>query len=128
MFVSRLLSIRTFAAIAFALIFMVATRGFAAQNTVPVSAAGDGTNTISGYAITAVGYTLNSTNPQNIDTVKFTITAPAGALAPTTVKAQLTASGAWFNCTNGGTGTIYTCAVTGVTVLAATDLRVVAAQ
>ena len=128
MFVTRLLNIRTFAAVAFALIFAVATRGYAAQNTVPVSAAGDGTNTISGYSITAVGYTLNSTNPQNIDTVKFTVTAPAGALAPTTVKAQLTTSGAWFNCTNGGTGTTYTCALTGVTTQGATDLRIVAAQ
>jgi hypothetical protein len=128
MFVSRLLSIRTFAAIAFALIFAVATRGFAAQNTVPVSAAGDGTNTISGYAITAVAYTLNATNPQNLESVRFTVTPPVGALAPTTVKAQLTTSGAWFTCSNGGTGTTYTCAVTGVTTLAATDLRIVAAQ
>ena len=128
MVLRRILRVRTFTALAFALIFAVATRGFAAQNTVPVSAAGDGTGTISGYTISAVTYTLNTTNPQNLASVQFTVANPTGASAPTTVRAQLVSGGSWFTCSNGGTGTTWACAVTGVTAAAANSLTVIAAQ
>ena len=98
---------------------------FAATNTVPVSGAGDGSNTISGYTITNVTYTLNSTTPSNLDKVAFTITPGAGASAPTTVKVQLISGGSWFSCS---LVTDWECSVTGITASAANLLRVVAAQ
>jgi hypothetical protein len=124
----RMRSIRTFAALALALIFAVSARGFAASNTVPISAAGDGSATISGYTISAVSYTLNATNPQNLENVRFTVTAPAGTAAPTTVRAQLVSGGSWFTCGNGGSGTTWTCTLSNVTAAAANNLTIVAAQ
>jgi hypothetical protein len=124
----RIRNIRTFVALALALIFAVSARGFAASNTVPGSAAGDGSATISGYTITDVTYTLNSTNPQNLDNVRFTVTAPAGTSAPSTVRAQLVSGGSWSTCGNGGSGTTWTCTLTNVSAAAANNLTIVAAQ
>jgi hypothetical protein len=118
--------IRTFAALAFALIIAVSARGFAASNTVPTSAAGDGSAAISGYTISAVTYTLDGTNPQNLASVRFEVAAPAGTSAPATVRAQLVSGGSWFTCTL-STGA-WTCPVSGVTAAAANNLTVVAAQ
>ena len=50
-----------------------AVYGYAATNTVPNSSAGSGSGTISGYTVTNVAYTLNSTTPTNLDQVTFTI-------------------------------------------------------
>jgi hypothetical protein len=58
---------------------------FTASNTVPNTNAGSGSGSISGYTISTVAYNLNSTNPNNIDTVTFTI-APTTA---GTVKIQV---------------------------------------
>jgi hypothetical protein len=95
---------------------------FTASNTVPATQAGQGTGTVSGYAVTSVGYTLNSANPANIDAVTFTIN-PATA---TTVKAQLVAAGSWYSCTN--TSGAVSCATTSpqMTVATAATLNVVA--
>ena len=49
---------------------------YAATNTVPSSNAGSGSGTISGYTVSNIAYTLNSTTPTNLDQVAFTI-APA---------------------------------------------------
>ncbi len=101
-----------------------AAYAFTASNTVPASQAGSGNNTISGYTATNVAYTLNATTPTNIDSVAFTI-------APTTtsaVKIQLAAAGSWYSCVN-ASGSV-TCATTSpqATVVAATQLTVVAVQ
>lgn len=101
-----------------------AAYAFTAANTVPGSTAGSGAGAISGYTATAVTYTLNGTTPTNIDSVAFTI-------APTTtaaVKIQLAAAGSWYSCVN--TAGAVTCATTApqATVVAATQLTVVAVQ
>lgn len=110
------------------ILLSLAAYGFAAANTVPTSSAGDGQGTISGYTVSGVTYTLNSTTPSTIDSVSFTITPAAGGNAPATVKAKLVSSGStWFSCTN-SSGTSWSCALTGVSASAADELRVVAAQ
>ena len=71
--------------------------GYSAANTVPTSKGGDGAGTISGYTVSSIAFTANTTNPENIDAVTFnTNTAPpAGA----TVKAKLVAGGStWYSC------------------------------
>ena len=95
---------------------------FTASNTVPSTQAGQGSGTVSGYTVTSVGYTLNGSNPSNIDAVTFTI-SPATA---TTVKAQLVAAGTWYSCVN-TTGSV-SCATTSpqMTVATAATLNVVA--
>jgi hypothetical protein len=100
---------------------------FADTNSVEESGAGDGQNAISGYTITGIRYTLNATTPTNIDSVQFNVAPTAGALAPTTVRVQLNGAGSWFACIN-SSGTTWTCSLTGVTVVGATQLRIVAAQ
>jgi len=95
---------------------------FTASNTVPTTQAGQGTGTVSGYTVSSVAYTLNGTNPGNIDAVTFTI-SPASA---TTVKAQLASGGTWYSCTN-SSGSV-SCATTSpqMTVATAATLNVVA--
>ncbi len=117
---------RILPALMLVLILATAAYAFADVNVVPETGAGDGAGAISGYTVTAIKYNLNVTNPQNIDSVQFTLTPTAGASAPTTVKVQLNGGGSWYNCTLGGS--TWTCALTGATVVGALNLRVVAAQ
>src|SRR5512133_1095411 len=101
------------------MVFAGFTYAYAAANTVPPTKAGDGAGAITGYAISAVNYTLNTIDPSTIDTVAFTLDAPA-----TSVRIRLVSSGpTWYSCT--GTTNIV-CATTGATVLAADSLQVVA--
>lgn len=95
---------------------------FTASNTVPSTQAGQGTGTVSGYTVSSVAYTLNASNPANIDAVTFTI-SPSTA---TTVKAQLVSAGTWYSCTN--TSGSVSCATTSpqMTVATAATLNVVA--
>ena len=97
---------------------------YAATNTVPSSNAGSGSGSISGYTVSNVAYTLNSTTPTNLDQVAFSITPTT----TTTVKAQLASGGTWYSCTNSA-GSV-TCGTTSpqATVSGATQLSVVAAQ
>lgn len=97
---------------------------YAATNTVPGSNAGSGSGTISGYTISNVAYTLNSTTPTNLDQVAFSISPTTTS----TLKVQLAAAGSWYSCTNAA-GSV-TCNTTSpqATVVAATQLTVVAAQ
>ncbi len=98
----------------------ISATAFTAANTVPASNAGDGSGAISGYTISAVSYTVNATNPQNLDSVSFNILPPTAV----TVRAQVQNAGSWFNCTN--TAGAVSCTTTGATVLAADQLTVVA--
>ena len=115
-------SFRSIAVILIALVIAASTYAFAAANTVDPSSAGDGYAAISGYTITNIHYTL-ATNPQNLASVSFTAT---GAAAPASVQVQVVSGGTWFPCSL-TTGT-WTCPITGVTVLQADRLTVVAAQ
>jgi hypothetical protein len=96
-----------------------------AANTVPASKAGDGSGAISGYTVSAVHYNLNATNPQNIDSVTFTL--DSAPVAGSTVKIKLVAAGStWFSCTM--TGANASCTTTGATVAPADQLTVVVAD
>lgn len=124
---ARLLRIRFVVILALALVLASVAYGFAAANTVPTSNAGDGSATISGYTITAVHYTLNATNPANLDSVSFTIApaVPAGGA----VAVKLVSTGTTYTtCTVATGGTSASCTLTGVTALSANELRVIAAQ
>jgi len=102
----------------------LAAYGFTNTNTVPATNAGSGSGAISGYTVTSVAYTLNASNPNNIDQVAFTI-APTNA---TTVKIRLDGV-TWYACTNAaGSVTCNTTVGTQATVAPATNLEVVAVQ
>jgi hypothetical protein len=105
-------------------VFASAAYAFTAANTVPATNAGSGSGAISGYTATNVTYTLNATNPQNLDQVAFTISPSTTA----TVKVQLVSGGSWYSCSN-SSGSV-TCATTSpqATAAAANQLTVVAAQ
>ena len=107
-----------------ACVFASAAYAFTAANTVPGSSAGAGSGAITGYTASSVTYTLNATNPQNLDQVAFTISPSTTA----TVKAQLVSGGSWYSCAN-SSGSV-TCATTSPQATAATanQLTVVAAQ
>jgi hypothetical protein len=107
-----------------ALAFASAAYAFTAANTVPGTNAGSGSGAISGYTASNVTYTLNSSNPQNLDQVAFTISPTTTA----TVKVQLVSGGSWYSCSNSG-GSV-TCATTSpqATAAAVNQLTVVAAQ
>ena len=98
------------------------TYAFTASNTVTAKAAGAGSAAISGYTVSSVAYSLNSSNPQNIDELDFTINPAAAA----TVKASLDGTN-WYSCTN--TAGSVACATTSpqATVSSASNLNVVAA-
>lgn len=104
---------------------------FTAANTVPTSKAGDGNNTITGYAAEAVDYTLAS-DPKQIASVAFKITSQV--TAGSEVKIQLdTPSGSWYSCTLGTWDATagkhpVTCTTTGATVAAADQLTLVIAD
>lgn len=110
---------------AFAIVAMSAF-GFAAQNTFSGNnQAGNGQDDISGFAVSAIGYGLQDSNPAYLDEVHFTLDLPAsevlvrfsdGAAVPTYT--------AWYPCTESGTS--ISCAVTAnqVAVLAAETLEV----
>jgi hypothetical protein len=108
------------------LILAAASYAFAAANVVPETGAGDGSGTISGYTVSNIHYNLNATNPANIDSVEFTLAPTPGAGAPASVQVQLNGGGTWFSCSLAA-GT-WTCNLSGVTALNATNLRVVAAE
>ncbi len=98
---------------------------YTAANTVPASSAGSGSGAITGYTVSGITYTLNGTDPRDIDQVAFTI-APTAA---NTVRAQLVAGGAWYACVNtAGSVTCDTTVGTQATAAAADQLTVVASD
>jgi hypothetical protein len=101
-----------------------AAYAFTASNTVPTTYAGDGSQTISGYTVSSVTYTLNSTTPSNVDAVGFALDHAA-----TTVKVRVVSGGSWYSCTN-PSGNNWTCTTTSPQATAAgvNNLQVVAVQ
>ncbi|MEE8338295.1 MAG: hypothetical protein V3R95_09545 [Dehalococcoidia bacterium] len=63
------------AVIAAIAVFAVGGAAFTAANTVPITSAGDGAGTVSGFTITSIVYVLNGTTPSDVDTITFTATA-----------------------------------------------------
>lgn len=111
--------------------------GLTAANTVPDSDAGDGTDAVTGYAVSVVDYNLNATNPYNIDSVDFLLTASDGSYElPDNVKVRLDVSAnVWYTCTGQGVATATnqtflcdTTVGTQATVADTDELRVVAAE
>ena len=124
---SRRWWVPTGVAAAIAVVLAFVTYGVMAANTVPASKAGDGSGAVTGYTVSAVDYTLNATNPQNIDQVAFTLdsTPPAGS----NIKVKLVSAGTtWYSCSFAGASVA--CATTSpqATVASADQLTVVAAN
>lgn len=65
--------IRVFGAVLLALILAAAVYGFAAGNTVPDSHAGDGDGGVSGYTVSNISYTLDSSDPTKVASVSFSL-------------------------------------------------------
>ncbi|HEX3723237.1 MAG TPA: hypothetical protein VHV31_10620 [Nitrolancea sp.] len=127
MFRFRRINLRLLAMLAVLAILATAAYGFAANNSVPTTQAGDGSATISGFTITNVHYQIDPTDSTRISNVFFTTDAAAGD-----VQAQLVASGAWYTCASAsGLGLSWNCSVaagTGTKAANVNSLRVVAVQ
>lgn len=124
----KLFRTRTVVAALVILLLMITAYAYAAANTVPETGAGDGQNAISGYTITNVHYSLDSTDPSLISQVSFDINPTDGADDVSEVKVQLEAGGDWFDCVEASAPAV-TCDVNGgVTAFEADNFRVVAVQ
>ncbi len=104
-----------------------ATYGFAASNTVPETRAGEGNNTISGYVVSNVDYTLLQGDPTQFSSVSFDLDNAADEVY---VGIGSTTKTYWTDCGNGGSGNSWTCDLTGstVSVLEAVSLNVSSAD
>jgi hypothetical protein len=101
----------------------VAVYGFTASNTVTAKDAGDGSAAISGFTISSVAYTLNTSDPTKIDAVTFSISPTTTS----TLKVKLVSAGStWYSCTNSSGSVSCTTTSPQATVASADELRVVA--
>jgi hypothetical protein len=118
---------RIIALLVLVLVLGAATYGFAADNTVPTSYAGEGEGLIDGYTVSGIQYTLDATDPNEFDGVSFTLDQSA-----TTLRVGISVSGTptWLpagDCTVTG-GVNVSCDLTGFAVDTAVGLIVAAAQ
>ena len=111
-------------------VLSLGTSAFATSNTfsATTNVAGQNSQAVSGYTISSPAYTLNSTNPANIDSVVFTAT---GAVIPGTAKLKL--SSAYKSCAISGSASPWTVTCNnggtlGETVSGTTTFDVVLAQ
>ena len=89
--------------------------------------AGAGSQAISGYQVSEVHYDLNATDPQNIDSIDFTLDNVPGPNA--TIKYRLANAAAWSgDCANVGAVVSDCAAPVGSTVAGTTNLTVVVAD
>ena len=131
MFHSR--SSKIVAAVVVALAIGGGAYAFTASNTVPASNAGAGSGAVSGYTVTNLHYSLDSTTPANIDSLTFTIspTVPSTGSGKVVISAALSTGGPTnYTCSTDSTGATVTCATTSPQLTAAllTGVTVVAAQ
>ena len=89
--------------------------------------------TVSGYTVSGVHYSLNSTTPANIDSLTFTVSPviPSTGTGKVIVQAALTSGGpTGYTCTSNTAGETVTCATTSPQLSAdkLTSLTVIAAQ
>ncbi len=117
---------RWIALLALVIGLVVGTYAFTAANTVPDTKAGDGSGTITGYAVSSVHYTLNGTDPSKVDAVAFTVNSTP--VSGSTMKVQLVSGGTWYTCTNVVTAVSCTTTSPQATVVPADQLRVVIAD
>ncbi len=106
---------------------------FTAANTVPATNAGSGSGTVSGYTVSSIHYGLNSTTPNNIDSLTFSISpaVPSTGSGKVIVQAALTTGGPNnYTCSTDAPGTTVTCATTSpqLTTDKLSTVTVVAAQ
>ena len=97
---------------------------FTAANTTPLSSAGsDVAGVVSGFTISGITYTLNTTDPTLVDSVVYTAQSnhagPWPASLTTLVGRFTTVPAAWYVCTDAAGGAaagtyVVTCASTGV--------------
>lgn len=107
----------------------VATVGYANANTVSSSNAGDGSGTISGYAVSNVHYTLDTNNPSNVTSLSFTIAPALPAGGTGTARISLNGGSTWLASNACSGTTTVTCSLaSGTSVTSLATLRVVAAQ
>jgi hypothetical protein len=119
----NLLRPRSFGMIVLALILAAAVYGFANSNTVPGTYAGDGDNTISGYTVTNVAYSIyTDSDPTDIDGIDFDLDATAG-----TVYVSFDGGTSWEDCSPTPASASISCTLTTpVSVLGASQLRIIA--
>ncbi|MCO5201735.1 MAG: hypothetical protein M9925_08565 [Chloroflexi bacterium] len=122
MIIRNLRSGRRLAVLAVFAIVAVSALGFAANNTVPASKAGDGVGAITGYTVSNIHYELDSSNPAEIDEVHFSLDAAAN-----TVRVAVNGTNS-SSCTNTIANDWECLMPSGVGVNAANELRVVAAD
>ena len=125
--------LRLVVAIGIAAILGTGAYAFTASNTVPNTTAGSGQGTVSGYTITGIHYTLNTTTPANIDSLTFTVSPviPSTSNGKVIVQAALTSGGPTnYSCTTNTTGETVTCATASPQLLSdkLTSLTVIAAH
>jgi hypothetical protein len=106
---------------------------FTASNTVPATTAGAGSGVVSGYTVTNLHYTLNTTTPANIDSLTFVIspTIPSTSSGKVVIAAALSTGGPTnYTCSTDTAGSNVTCATASpqLTVALLTGVTVVAAQ
>lgn len=77
---------------------------FAAQNTVPDSAAGYKATVVPGYTVTSLVYDLDDADPTTVDAITFDIAPTSGTAAAVIVKVQTASGGSWTDCSLSGVG------------------------
>jgi hypothetical protein len=124
---------RLVVAVGIAAVLGTGAYAFTASNTVPNTTAGSGVGTVSGYAVSGVHYTLNTTTPANIDSLTFTVSPviPSTGNGKVVVQAALTSGGPTnYSCTTNTSGDTVTCATASPQLMSdkLTSLTVIAAQ
>ncbi len=106
-------------------IVALATVGYANSNTVPGSNAGDGSGAISGYTVSGIHYTLDSSNPANTTSIGFTV----NTAIPNTGTKRISLDGGttWLSSGACSGNTTISCNAA-VSVASLTSLRIVAAD
>lgn len=90
-------------------LFAVGGAAFTAANTTPNSSAGeDLAATISGFTISGITYTLNGTDPSNVDSVAFTAQSDHAGPWPASLGTKLgrftNVAAAWYVCADDAGG------------------------
>jgi hypothetical protein len=96
--------LRNFKVLLIVLVILVVAAGayaFAAQNTVPDSAAGYKANVVPGYTVTDIVYDLDATDPTVVDAITFKIGPTSGTVEAALVELQTADAGTWKVCTLG---------------------------
>lgn len=113
---------RSFGMVILALILAATVYGFADSNNVPATYAGDGDNTISGYDVTNVVFSIyGDSDPTDIDGISFDLDANAGS-----VYVSFDNGTTWNDCSPGTPSSSINCTGLSETVLGATQLRIIA--